>query len=60
MVREHDSNSDSLNDYCGLVGNVSNNARSNGWFLGRGGLGESKEIARKNYPSVETSKSGET
>ena len=30
VVREYDSNSDSLVDCCGLVGGVSSNARSNG------------------------------
>ena len=35
VVKEHDSNSDSLVDCCGLVGCVSDNARSNGWLLER-------------------------
>ena len=30
VARKHNSNSDSLVDCCGLVGGVSNNARSNG------------------------------
>ena len=33
VVWEHDINSDSLVDCCGLVAGVSNNARSNGWLL---------------------------
>ena len=40
VVREHDSNSDSLVDCCGLVGCVSDNAMSNGWLMGGEGLEE--------------------
>ena len=36
VVWEQDINSDSLVDGYGLVGGVSNNARSNGWLLGGG------------------------
>ena len=53
VVREHDSKFDSLVDCCGLVGGVSNNARSTVCCWG-GGIGESKEVAMKNCPSVET------
>ena len=38
VVKEHDNNSDSLVDCCGLVGCVSDNARSNSWLLGGEGL----------------------
>ena len=52
VVKEHDSNSDSLVDCCGLVGCVSDNTRSNGWLLGgrdwRGGRPE--ELSqRRNF-----------
>ena len=50
VVREHDSNSDSLVDCCGLVGCVSNNARSNGRLLGGGGAwggGRPEELSQR-------------
>ena len=53
-MKKHDSNYDSLVDCWDLVGCVSDNARSNGWLFGGRDLGE--EVARKNYPSVETFK----
>ena len=54
-VGGHDINSDSVVDWCALVGGINVKAKSIGWLLG-GGLGELKEVGRTNYHSGEIRK----